>query len=127
LGTQLDQRLAPIERTIGSAQVQQRAAAEAARIYQDAMKNWEGFSEHQAQIFDAMRKDGRLSVEGAYRRIVLPVLKDRHRQELLKELEQKSGASTESPASQRPTSVDTTKRSLKENFRAEFRRRGWST
>jgi hypothetical protein len=44
-------------------------------------RTWEGFGDNEAEIVQALKNDQRLSLEGAYRKVVLPKLKSAWEQE----------------------------------------------
>lgn len=63
------------------------------RLQIEEARTWEGFTEHEDKVVKALQEDKRLSLEGAYRRVVLPLLKDKFttdrtkiREEILAEL-----------------------------------------
>ncbi len=124
LENKITQRMAPLEEHIGAQQTTWRAQQDAQRILEDAA-TWPHFSEFKGQIGAAMAQDRRLSIEGAYRRVVIPEIRNRERQNLLAELKTKTGATTTSPSSAQPAgSEDNSKLSLQQLFAREMRRRG---
>lgn len=124
LKDELDKRLGPTEKFLGSAQVQMRARNEASQILNDA-KTWPHFDGNRAAIFDEMRKDPRLSLETAYRRVVVPTLEAKARQDVIASTEAKTGATTISPSSaQGGGKEDLTKKSFGQLLQREFRKRG---
>lgn len=96
----LDERLAPLgdiqkERQL---EVQWHGALDRQRgILTDARQNWPGFKENEKAISEALARDERLSLEAAYRQIVVPRLapdRDKMRAEILAELNRKPAASS---------------------------------
>ncbi len=119
-----EKRLGPTEKFLGTAQVQMRARNEAAQILNDA-KQWPHFETNRPQIFEEMRKNPRLTLESAYRRVVVPTLESRARQDVIASTEAKTGATTISPSSaQGGGKEDLTKKSFGQLLQREFRKRG---
>lgn len=122
--SKFEQRLAPTEKFLGSARVQMRARNEASQILGEAAK-WPHFDSNKPAIFDEMRKNPRMSLETAYRRVVIPTLESRARQEVIASTEAKTGATTISPSSaQGHGREDLTKLSFGKLVRREFQKRG---
>lgn len=118
------QQMAPVQNYVGSLQQQTQAQNEAQQILNEA-ESWPHFADYKSEIAQAMANDKRLSIEGAYRKVVMPNVKNATRQELLTELRQKPGATTTSPASAQPQqSDDLSKLSLPQLFAREMRKRG---
>lgn len=118
----LDRRLQGIEQSFA----QQRSAAAAQAQLAEA-RTWPHFDAHQDEILAAMERDHRLSVEGAYNRVVVPKLRQLERQAVLTELNQKSQASTVNPGSRSASqSVPAAKQSWTDLFRREMAKRGGS-
>ena len=116
----LEARLQSVEAT----HAQHRAQAAAQSQLAEAA-TWPYYTEHQKLILSEMEKDHRLSLEGAYRRVVLPKVRQLERDAVLKEINQKSQASTVNPGTttsgqSRPTS----KMSWGELFKREMAKRG---
>lgn len=70
----------------------------------DEARTWQGFNENIKDIYSLMKADKRVTLESAYRRVVVPKLaqsdKDKReslRQEILQELKSKPAANTETP------------------------------
>lgn len=108
----LDSRLGPVEQGMRSSLLSQRTKAIVAEKLAEA-RTWEGFSDLEASIKARMANDKRLSLEGAYQRAFqeefLPKLRERSRQEVLAELNQKAHATTERAAGQPPSSQKSAK------------------
>lgn len=120
----LDERFAPLEQREAARDLHARAQSDAQRILSEA-ESWEGFAENKAAIWQEMANDGRISLETAYRRVVVPIIRDSARQALLAELREKPTATTASPSSAQPQgSEDLSKLSLQSLFSREMRRRG---
>ena len=116
----LEQRLQSIEGNVAHGRAAARAQAEIAEA-----SSWPYFSDHIADISKAMDADGRLSLEGAYRRVVMPRIKQLERDAVLKEINQKSQASTVNPGSRTAAqSQNPAKLSWAETFRRELNKRG---
>ncbi len=86
--------------------IQATAKATAQQQFDEA-RTWEGFTEHQAEIFEEakrmMAKDGRFTLEGAYNRVLqkihMPGLKAKMRADLLKEIQTaRPNATTTAPS-----------------------------
>ena len=118
--TPLEQRLKSLETN----DLQRHSQATAQSILAEAM-TWPHFKEHQREILTEMERDGRLSVEGAYNRVVLPKLRQLERAAVLKEIQAKSRASTVSPGHVTATQSKPTQReSWTSLFRREMAKRG---
>lgn len=124
LENKLTQRMAPLEQHIGSQQMHMRAQQEAQGILAEA-ETWPHFGEFKTDIWQEMANDRRISLETAYRRVVMPAIRERERQALLAELREKPGATTASPSAAQPQgSEDLSKMSLQSLFSREMRKRG---
>lgn len=81
-------------------------------------RKWPLFNEHEADIVKALQADQRLSLEGAYRQVVIPRMvpdRDKMRQEILKEIKKAPAASTSAPAqATRPGSQSSGPRTLEQ-------------
>lgn len=120
----IGQRVAPLEQHISTQQVQWRAQQDAQRMLADA-ETWPHFGEFKQAIWQEMANDGRISLETAYRKAVIPAIRDRERQALLAELREKPGATTASPSSAQPQgSEDLSKLPISQLFAREMRKRG---
>jgi len=118
-----EQRIAPLEASATSTQ----ARADAQRQLQEA-ETWPYFGDHAEDIFKELQRDKRLSLEGAYRRVVVPKIKQAEREAVIKEMQTKGQASTMNPSSAAPSSTeDLSKLPLKDLFKREMRRRGIGT
>lgn len=100
------QRFAPIEQQWKSQAMQTQAAASVKAMIEDA-RQWPGFTEHEAEVLQALRADRKMSLDAAYRKVVLPKLQaDRNklREELLAEIKAKpTTTSVPTPAPATPT------------------------
>ena len=126
LDAKLNQRLGPTEQFVGSAGAQMRARQEAQQILREASQ-WPHFEANKAAIFDEMQKHARnrMSLETAYRRVVIPTLEARARQDVIASTEHKIGATTHSPStSQGAGKEDLTKLPFRTLLQREFRKRG---
>lgn len=126
--TQQDQRLQRLEGT----HAQQQARAEARSALQDAQQNWPQFQENVEAIFEALRQDRRLNLEGAYNRVVVRggKLEGFYRTKMAEELRTngQAGQGHQNPQGGAPAhSVDLSKLPMKELIRREMRRRGLGT
>lgn len=103
-----------------SLQAQQDARAKIAEA-----ESWDGFTEHAKEIYAELQRDKRLSLEGAYIRIVPKQLRMKNRQELVTEMRTKANAGTHNPASggTRQTE-DVSKVPTKELMRRAMQKRG---
>ena len=117
----LEKRLQSIE----GVHAQSRAAAQAQAQLVEA-NAWPYFKDNQPAILAAMEKDHRLSLEGAYNRVVVPKIRQFEREAVLKEINQKSQATTVNPASGGATGQQLPGKKLgfAEVFRREFAKRG---
>lgn len=101
------QRFAPMEQQWKSQAMQSQAAASVKAAIDDA-RQWPGFTEHEADVLQALRADRKMSLEAAYRKVVLPKLqadRTKMREELLAELKTKpttTSVPTPSPATPTP-------------------------
>lgn len=119
-----EKRIGPTEKFLGSAQVQMRARQEASQILSEASK-WPHFESNKGAIFEEMRKNPRIGLETAYRRVVIPTLESRARQDVIASTEAKTGATTISPSSaQGGGKEDLTKKTFGQLLGREFRKRG---
>jgi hypothetical protein len=98
------QRFGPIEQQFQMSQVMAEANSTASQVLQEASQ-WPHFNECAVEIRDEMIRDKRLSLEGAYRRVVVPKLRQLERASVLKELKQKPSATTMNPG-RRPTTAE---------------------
>ena len=117
----------PIEERMNSFEADRdrvKYRGEAARQLQE-MESRPYYKEHEAAILKEMERDGRLSLEGAYNRVVVPKIRDLERQTVLKEIKQKSEASTVSPGTTTATqTISPNKLGWSELFRREMAKRG---
>lgn len=85
------ERYKPIEdKFLGEQQVQ--AAMSRVQVQVQEAMQWDGFEQNQAEIGEALKADRRLTLEGAYRKVVFPKMKadkDKIRADLIAELNAK--------------------------------------
>ena len=122
----LNERMGPVEQQLQSLSAthsQQQARAHAASLVAEA-RTWPHYETHEAQILQEMEKDRRLSLEGAYRRVVMPKLRTLEREAIVKELNDKRGAATVNPGASTPTErTQTTKMAWGDLFKREMARK----
>ena len=122
----LNERLTPIEKTLREVEadrVTSRARGEAQRMLSEA-EAWPYYKDHEADILRAMQADKRLSLEGAYNRVVVPKMRGLEREAVLKELHDKRQASTVNPGSSAPSErVAAGKMSWTDLFKRELAKR----
>ena len=85
-------------------------------------RTWEGFTENQKEIEKEFLADKRLSLEGAYRRVVVPKLKSERskmREEILAELKKAPTSTGSAPSQMRNTS--STPKSLNDQIKEKIR------
>ena len=119
----LNERLGPLEQTVQEQQgARYRAAAEAEA--QETLRDadqWPHFKGHEREILAEMERDQRLTLDGAYRRVVFPKLRQLEREAIVSETKQKAGASTVNPGAVTPTTnTPVSKQSWESVFRREF-------
>lgn len=88
----LGARIKPFEERDAAARANHEMAQKTWSLIDQATAEWEGFKEHASEILDVLKQDtaGRLSLQDAYRQVVIPKFKadrQRVREEVLKELE----------------------------------------
>lgn len=116
----ISQRLGPIEQSLTI----NRARAEAQNMLAEA-ETWPYYKDHEGDILREMQADKRLSLEGAYRRVVLPKVRQLERQAILAEMKQKPEASTINPGAVTTTDKrELSKLSFSDLFRREMAKRG---
>ena len=123
---ELGERLSPIEERLQAAdtdRAQHRANIDAQATLAEA-DTWPYFKEHQAPILQAMEADKRLSIEGAYRKVVLPKIRTLERQAIVSEMGQKGRATTADPNGRGATNMPLSKLSMQELFKREVAKRG---
>lgn len=124
----IDSRLKPLEERTAATQAETQARNDARSQIQDAEKNWPSFNDFAEDIFTELQKDRRLSLEGAYRRVVVPKIRQQERAAVIQEMRGKGNAGTGNPAGTSPAStVETQKLPLRELFRREMVKRGIGT
>lgn len=115
---QISQRYAPIEQSWQAHQTMQRLVPQVQAQIDEARK-WPQFNENEAAITEALAKNSRLSLEGAYRQVVIPklieqqqkVVADRNkvRADVLDELRRAPAQTTSVPSrSSRPAAQQST-------------------
>lgn len=116
----INQRLSPIEQSL----TVNRARSEAQRLLSVA-ETWPFYKDHESDILHAMQADQRLSLEGAYNRVVVPRIRQLERQTILAEMKQKPDASTVNPGAVSATDKrNVSKLSFSDIFRREMAKRG---
>lgn len=102
------ERFGPIEQEYRGREVYNQALARTAPILENARNTWDGFKDHEPEIRNviasALERGEIVSLDAAYRQVVVPKLKAqesdlraRIRQELIEESNRKSAAVTEVP------------------------------
>lgn len=89
---QFEDRIKPLDATrqeLERQKIDVRADQHAKAFVANARENWEGFKDLEPQIHAAMKKDGRVTVESAYNRLLPAYLKDK-RTRLESEIRQKT-------------------------------------
>jgi hypothetical protein len=119
----INERVGPLERSLQQVEADrytERARAQARSAILEA-ETWPYYKDHEGEILKAMEADKRLSLEGAYRRVVLPNIRTLERKAVLAEMNQKPSASTVNPGSKSAASrQDLTKKSWGELLRMEL-------
>ena len=122
----LTERLSPIESSVQQFE-QDRQSYQAQQAAQSTLQDadtWPHFKGHEREILSEMERDQRLSLEGAYRRVVFPKLRQLERAAIVNETKQKASASTVNPGSVGAgTTVDANKLSWEDTFRREYAKR----
>lgn len=119
----LNERLTAIEARGQSTQ----AREDARNAIAEAERTWPHFTDFAEDIFKELNRDKRLSLEGAYRRVVIPKIKQKEREAVVAEMRTKgqAGTGTHNPQSQSPSeTAELKKLPLTELFRREMQRRG---
>ena len=92
-------------------------------MLQEAWTSWAHFPQFAKDILSELQKDKRLSLEGAYRRIVVPKIKELERKAMADELRRNVNAGSRNPASSSPmTHEEESKLPMSELLRREFAR-----
>jgi len=124
--TLINERLGPIEQSVQQ-QEQERQMAQFQAAAQSQLKDadsWPHFQGNERDILAAMEQDKRLSIEGAYRKVVFPKLRDLERKAIVAETQQKAQAGTVNPGAVAATSkTPLNKLSMGELFKREFNKR----
>ncbi len=124
--TLINERLGPIEQTVQQ-QEQARYLAQYEAAAQEQLQDadtWPHFKGNERDILAVMEHDKRLSLEGAYRKVVFPKLRDLERQAIVAETRHKAQAGTVNPGAVAATSkTPLNKLSMAELFRREFDKR----
>jgi hypothetical protein len=122
---QVDARLKPLEEFRGTTTVTMQARSEAQRQIAEAERTWPYFNEFASQINQELAKDKRLSLEGAYRRVVVPQIRTRERAALVTEMRSRGNGTTSNPNAPAPARTEDMKKlPIKELFRREMQKRG---
>lgn len=125
-----EQRFGPVAEAHQASTAFQRELERQRPILEDARKNWEGFAENEKEIAKLIASDARVTIDSAYRRIVIPKLKAEQekikadvRKQLIDEMNQRGGSSTVRPGSGTPaaTQPDFSKMDTAEVLRETFR------
>ena len=122
----LTERLSPIETSLQQVEQDRQSwqANQAAQATLQDADTWPHFKGHEREILSEMERDQRLSLEGAYRRVVFPKLRQLEREAIVNETKQKASASTVNPgAAGAGTTVDASKLSWEDTFRREYAKR----
>lgn len=122
----INERLGPIEHSVQQQEQERYAAkfAEAAQAQLSDADTWPHFKGNERDILAAMEHDKRLSLEGAYRKVVFPKLRDLERKAIVAETQQKAQAGTVNPGATAATSkTPLNKLSMSELFKREFDKR----
>lgn len=118
----LESRYAPIEQSFQAHQVIQEASRKVTSEINEA-RTWPQFNENEAEIVKALQQDQRLSLEGAYRKVVWPKMtsdRNKMREELLQELKKApSSTSTPNRAAARPAPSTGGNRSIEDVIREQ--------
>jgi hypothetical protein len=111
--------LAPL-REQHAAQQHIAAASERVRTVLEDARQWPGFKEHEAEIVTVLKANRKLSLDAAYRQVVLPKLttdRNKLREELLKEIKG-APASTTAPTATAGSSAEPRARTTAEIARS---------
>lgn len=104
----ITKRFAPIEQRF-QAETRLQAAQTAVRTQLEEAASWPGFTEGQNDILRALQADPQMTLEGAWRKVVVPKMaadRDRIRQEVLAELNAKPRSTATAPNTPVPTAAD---------------------
>lgn len=117
--SEIEKRFGPIEQSFQAHQAYQEMAPKVHAQIQEA-RTWPLFNENESEITLALQQDRRLSLEGAYRKVVFPKItadRNRMREDLLREI--KSAPSSTSAPSRAVRSAPTSggNRSLEDIIR----------
>lgn len=88
-------------------------------------RTWLGFTDNEAAILEALKADGNLSLEGAYRQVVLPKLqsnRDEMRKSIIEELKKKPQATSVTTNATRPQTQDNRPKSVEEIIAEQARK-----
>lgn len=125
LVSQHDERLQQLEGNTAA----QQTTNQARQMIAEAERDWPHFKTNAKDIFLELRKDKRLTLEGAYRRVVVQSgkLRTAEREALTAEMGQRAnaGSGVQNPGAGTPQStIETRKLPMKELLRREFAKRG---
>jgi hypothetical protein len=122
----VNDRFTPVEQQLQQYE-QERVYAQAQQAAQGQLgeaDTWPHFKGNERDILAAMEADNRLSLEGAYRKVVFPRLRELERKAIVAETQQKAQAGTVNPGAVAATSkTPLNKLSMQELFRREFNKR----
>lgn len=102
---QIEDRYKPIEAEWQQHQAVQRIIPQVQQQIAEA-RTWPQFNENEAEIVQALQKDQKLSLEGAYRQVVFPKLqadRTKMREEILKEVQKAPRATSASAGAVKPS------------------------
>lgn len=123
----MEERLKPVETFVGQTTAETEARTTAQGMIRDAEQNWPFFNDYAADIHKELTRDRRLSLDGAYRRVVVPKIRERERATMAQELRDRhaAGSGGHNPGQVPPAhTADLKKLPMKELFRREMVRRG---
>ena len=124
--TLLNERVGPIEQALQGYD-QERVVTRSQAVAQAQLAEavtWPHFEGNEQDILREMERDRRLSLEGAYRRVVFPKLRQLEREAIVAETKQKAAASTVNPGAISATDKKDVKHlSFTEVFRREYNKR----
>jgi hypothetical protein len=123
----MEQRLKPVESFVGHTTAENEARQTAQSMIREAETNWPYFNDFAAEIHKELKRDGRATLESAYRRVAIPKIRERERATMAQELRDRhaAGSGGHNPGQVAPaTTVELRKLPMKELFRREMVRRG---
>ena len=117
--SEVDRRFGPLEQSFQAHQAFQELAPKVNAQIQEA-RTWPLFNDNEAEITHALQQDRRLSLEGAYRKVVYPkIVADRSkmREDLLREIKSAPRSTSAPSRAVRTTPTPGGKRSLEDIIR----------